>query len=1055
MVRLYIGWLVFKRVVANHLAMIVEVLTHTISYLDPGSISALSLVSKRFYALISSPHSWRGAFARHFPEQVQLEQPSSPLGLQSGPLQSHDEETRASYSSEKRYFTRLTAQSTWRKEYLLRTALLRSLSRGKANPSQVAPHSQLITYPGCTGGMSVTHTSGTFPPILRTQQPNGTGSVALRPHLMHASCETVTVASSDPTTGRIDRGVIIAGVVQRPSFNWPVPGLADYRPGIELGTSLMDLSDELGWVVGETVPGGRVYVEPKFLIGKQVRGHFLSYVKTAYPTKGEPYISAIWIAKKKANGVFETTNGNCGLLVGDSVGRIIMHSLPTTIKQRNDNNSWVHPVKSWIVSPGIPILSIKVDEEYSARIRRKNKMRNEGMVVVVVNALGEVYYLRDFAGPWRLIEQTKRRVSPYWSALNEEEKKDLETERRMMGLDWLVVKHLWLCWGMDYFVEVDFAGGNVVLGKKASKYVDYTVEDPLVQEEHRKGAWLKCFRLEKRTRHGRETNLDSIVMYLVSPISSSNKAIIPPLAGSDSIFGHGGDYCGTQQGNLRDSCPSESSEDANPRSEETEEVKLGVAPLEGFDVDDVWAVKELSFSYEQRSQKTLEITAWAIDMSRLALLSPDEDKFFSNVDGNGGVHDVPGLNARLYAVGTHTGSIFVWNLRSASHRGPIEQPLRIIHTDSPVITTLGLTSLYLIHGGNDGLVQCWDPLASSLDPIRTIHSRFSSRARRRMAQAEQNHLNIGDNQYAARAVCLDPDPTVLRGVVALGTYVRYWSFSGDVSSQINGKRKKKLVRRAGVGGGVGSPPGRVKTAGDIKGDISAEMRHLAAEREKKYKEEVWLRERFGAVGWGGLSEEEMMAYARMLSEETFEGEQEKEKKQVDVSWAGGSGAMIPPRKEDEEKALEVASMMEKEASSSTSLASSPERSISSTTHSQHGLQDVEAGDDRGEDFDADLAEAIRLSLLDNTPGAGESFRCSYGDGSTNSTGASNSRSASTPVMEPPGPSTSVVVPTPAGSWSRSVGKKGHWGGGRAGTGGGSGSTSAATLDEWPSLEHRR
>lgn len=398
-----------------------EVLTHIFSFLDPATLSTLSLVSKRFHTLISSPHAWRSAFARYFPAQAHLppqqQQRSLSSAAGSTPLRSHDEETRASYSSERRYFTHLASDPTWRKEYLLRTALLRSLSRGKAHvPQYEAPKhpnsanaGSIITYLGRTGGASVTHISATFPAIDRSPKKEG-GTAALRPHIMHGSCESGMVASSDPTTGKIDRVVTNDAPVLGMFVTFPVPDFAAHRPGIELGSSIMDLSEEMGWCIGETVPAGRVYVELSFLANTPTRGYYLS-------TSGQSleeqyaYISSLWMTKKKNKGVFETTGGSCGLLVGDSVGKVRMYRLPTSSKERDNPNSCLYSVSTWIVSPGVPILGIQVDEEYSVKRKRRYKRRKEGMVVVVVNALGEVWYLRDFEGPWRVIEQTRRRVA--------------------------------------------------------------------------------------------------------------------------------------------------------------------------------------------------------------------------------------------------------------------------------------------------------------------------------------------------------------------------------------------------------------------------------------------------------------------------------------------------------------------------------------------------------------------------------------------------------------------------------------------------------------------
>lgn len=844
----------------------------------------------------------------------------------------------------------------------MRTALLRSLSRGKAHILQHAQSKQpkpvnagtIITYPSCTGGSSVTHISATFPLIshgLKRIQ-NGQGLASLRPHLMHGSSDTGTVTSSDPTTGRVDRKTVVGTPLQpRQLISWPIHGLADHRPGIELGSSLMDMSDELGWCVGETVPGGRVYVEPKALATAPTRGYFLSSKEHIFAAEGRAYISSLWIAKRKYTGIFEYTGGRCGLLVGESTGRLTMYSLPTTLKEWDTPRSWIDAIQSWLICPGVPILGIKVDEEYSAKRQRRYRRTNKGMVITVVNALGEVYYLRDFAaGSWRLIEQTRRLVD----YISEEDKMQLETELWMVNLQWERVQRLWKGWGMDYFVEVDFAGQIVVLGKKRSSDQSFvTAEmDPLLGG----GGWVKCFHLENNGRNNVGNDRSGLLMGVPLPHCKTESRPT-----ERSIFHYSVDES-TSQSPSKELEGVEISEVHGPQSEITERE----ATLENLCIRDEWVFKNLSFSHERHSHKALEITAFAIDKSYIALLAPDEDSFDRNE------YEIPGLNARLFAVGTCTGSVFVWNVRSSPKKEGAEEPIRIIHTDSPIITTVGITSLYLIHGGSDGLVQCWDPLASRVDPIRTIHSRFSSRARRRATQAEiiRPTLGLDDNEHAARVVQLDPDPTVLRGAIALGTHIRYWSFVGGLSLAALGKRRTNRV---------GGPPGRNREVEEIRSDISSDIMELKKEKERKRNQEK-LQEKFGIPGFGvgELGEEELMAYARILSEEAFE----KEK----ANLADGGNGKIHRDAVDsftsmhnEENAVLAADLTASTLEVHQNMVK--EQVVPMASLSVYGNEKEE---EMGE-MDPELAEAIRCSLLDTTPGAGVSFRYSYDDGSNSTT----------------------------------------------------------------------
>lgn len=99
-----------------------ELLTHALSNLPANDLSSVALVSQRFHALVTTPHAWRAAFARFFPGTTSEAAPRI-----------------ESFRTDKRAFCRLTALATWRSEYIIRTRLLRSLSRGK--PTQTGSSS--------------------------------------------------------------------------------------------------------------------------------------------------------------------------------------------------------------------------------------------------------------------------------------------------------------------------------------------------------------------------------------------------------------------------------------------------------------------------------------------------------------------------------------------------------------------------------------------------------------------------------------------------------------------------------------------------------------------------------------------------------------------------------------------------------------------------------------------------------------------------------------------------------------------------------------------------
>ncbi|TKA82372.1 hypothetical protein B0A55_01433 [Friedmanniomyces simplex] len=281
---------------------------------------------------------------------------------------------------------------------------------------------------------------------------------------------------------------------------------------------------------------------------------------------------------------------------------------------------------------------------------------------------------------------------------------------------------------------------------------------------------------------------------------------------------------------------------------------------------------------------------------------------------------MPGQRARLFAVGTKTGIVLLWNMRTPAPKtwtaSSTVGPVRIIYTESPQISCLALSSLFLIHGGNDGLVQAWDPLGSSFQPIRTLSSRFASRARRQLAQAQASPQGVGINLFAAGALCLDPDPTVLRGMVSLGVRILYWSYSSSAADQY--KSQKRRLRRTERGSNNGGAQFSGAARSNLKDYIANEKFELDREKQHRRKEAQRFAGRFGTELMGG-SEEEMLAYAAMLSQETLE--QETLRRSSDTSTAvatnhstlatdkaASSGSLSPPvqPKSDEELDADVA-----------------------------------------------------------------------------------------------------------------------------------------------------
>lgn len=908
------------------------------SHLSPESLSAITLVSRRFHALVTTPHAWRIAFSRFFP---------GPQTIEDGRRAIVHE---ADLQSDRRFFTRLTALASWRSEYILRTRLMRSLSRGK--PAQFDP-----TRAGYVRSVRARHGSAVATYTSQLQYPvshiHATFNPDKDPLFIHGAAEQGIASASDPSTVKVGTWGISDHQMFR-HFADLFPGEAQY--GLGSGDlvgmpNLMDVSQPYGMIYGEGCPQGRSY----FISTSEQRGRFLGVSELgSHPPLGIPAVNlitqatcSVWIAK--SSNILKMTQGLVGMMSGSSSGVLTAYSIGThPVYDRRYAPGQV--TARWVLCPGVPIIGIAVDDQFSP-----NRSSDRRIWATALNALGEVFYLTDVPRlpevpltvklnaeqldelawttgrtvHWEMIEASRRvarpdpfnrelvdgsyspRSSSNSMGLSENqiiaETKEIE---KFLSFKPKYFRKVCESWDMERDLKVDFAGGD---GREAGESIIVIARG---SSEDNNASIRRFTRVSSKSDPNTPT----------SPESYPKMTEAPP-----SLFGGPIDLPGSK---LPSSVPhSRTSGRLDERSSHF-----------------AWRMSDFVFG----DRKSIEISTSALDVSTFATLTVQEDPLCAmsgssyssassspmlpHMDQPRSALEVPGQRARYLAVGTSTGSVFVWDIRAPAAKSADMinsiNPLRIIHTESPRVSCLGITSLYLVHGGNDGLVQAWDPLASSTKPIRTISSRFSQRARRQLIQAEASVLGVGNNYYATGAICLDTDPTVLRGMVSLGTHLRYWSYSSSGADKYkSSKRRLRRAMRAGNGGGEGqrfNNSGR----GAIEDFIQDEQVEMQRQKISDEKERAHLSARFGVDLLGeDIDEEQLLAYAQLLSEEAFSGDAAKANESAPLSSSVTSASF---------DTVGPSSLGPGEISSS----SSPY---------------LESAD---ETVDDELAEAIRLSLLD-------------------------------------------------------------------------------------------
>ncbi|KAI9732335.1 MAG: hypothetical protein M1834_001542 [Cirrosporium novae-zelandiae] len=944
-----------------------EILTHVLSHLSPSSLSVVSLVSKRFHSLVTTPHAWRMAFARFFPGPDAI----SPAFLSD---RGHHEKTgqdRENLRSEKRMFTRLTALASWRSEYILRTRLIRSLARGR--PSQIDGLGS--TSRSNTSSPIFTYSSNLFFPINHVHADYGSGLNKRLPRFIHGADETGTACLSDPNSEKVDNW---GNGDPQTFFQFVDRSPGDTQYGLGSGDvigapNVMDVSQPYGMIYGEGFPGGMAY----FRSTEEQRGRFLTnHTGEAALEVGLPRIplttetiTSVYISK--SSSLPKVSEGLIGLLSGSSLGIITAYSLGA--HGLGDKRMTPGELTAcWILSPGVPIVAIAVDDEYS--FKRKAEHR---VWACVLNALGEVFYLTDLPSRprsnqrgkfneqqieelawetgrsvyWNIVELSRRiaRPDPFDGSIDGSYSPRSSSNAMGLSKDQIVaetreietfLKHKpkrfhKFCrgWNMRRRLEVDFAGTD---GKGAGENV-LVIDCGL--DEGEAAAIRRYTRCKTSNTNIRPIQVEGVDTPPTIPIDTP----APSLFGSLAL-----------QSQSSPASPASLSR-SRTSSEHSENRAL-------LDMPEEWRISEFGLGNLRSSQ----ITTTSLDMSTYALLTTFEDPLLGMSSSSSAssplesplrhmpqlatISGIPGHRGRFFAAGTNTGSIILWDVRAPFPKttGFINEvnPVRVIYTDSPEISSLALTSLYLVHGGNDGLVQAWEPLASDEQPIRTIHSRFSVRARRRLVQAQASAQGIGLNLFAAGAISLDPDPTVLRGIVSLGTHLRYWSFSSLTAEQYKGSKRRLRRSTRGSnshGGDRFSHTGR----GALEDYIETEKIELEQEKAAHRKEQQRLAGRFGIDLLGpNASEEDMLAYAVMLSKEAH-ASNEQQKREI-----------------------------EKTATSSPTLSTSDVPTLIPDTLSSAMVTLTEPtassptiAEDDPSQYDADLAEAIRLSLQNQLPPA--------------------------------------------------------------------------------------
>ncbi|KAI6352524.1 hypothetical protein MCOR25_009392 [Pyricularia grisea] len=937
-----------------------ETLTHILSHLHPDSHAAVALVSKRLYSLVTTPHAWQMAFMRHFPGQKVAQASSATITGQDKELDDSDR-----IRSEYRQFTRLTAFASWRSEYLLRTRLLRSAARGKPGAVAGGIGSSIRTGPQKRASPVLTYNSK-LPWVVSNIHAVFSSSAKKPPKVIHGSADLCVGTLGDPTTGKIERW----GLDDHFSFSQldeVFPNLEPY--GVDAGPAaslnVIDVSVPYGIVGGEGFPGGRPYFRP---VGEP-NGRYLAtrpdasvlFIPDDVPKIPDMLegVCSVWVAKSAA--VPYTTSSMIGIMTGSTLGVVTSYSLG--YDSSGPRYSKGDMTCRWVLSPGVPIIGLKIDENYSPK--RKALRR---VWAVALNALGEVYYLVDTPTPpivrptveesfvvawqagrtvaWELVEVTRRtarsdelsmdevmgayspRTSSTQMSLSKAqlaaECREIETFFRKTPSD---IKKVCEGWDMRRKIEVDFGGDD---GGYAGESVVVVTRG---LEPDQPAKLMRFTRKLAPVPRGSASTPEGLPSNPQVTPSKPHLSIFgnpihleaPETTSSDSVFSLSG-------------------------------IEAGVSSAAGMED---WFATPLFL--DTKGQNGIEITSVALDSSIHAQTTLFEDSWKAGVSGgvvtstsgDGGSQnksnagELPGRRARMMAAGTSSGAVMVWNVRETT--SDVVPLVRYIQTESPEVSSVALSSLYLVHGGSDGLAQAWDILASSMEPIRTLNSRASGRLPRAILNA--NPMLRDANHTAVGAIYLDPDPAVPRGILAFGTFLRYWTYSSE-GVQSSGRKRRS---RHHADGHLASR----RTGATVMDYIAHEAAELRREQAHRAREEARLRSRFG-VGLGDLTEEEAIRYAQMISEESFQLDEDLRRFGTSDE-TGSLSQSSSPSAEDADTEMGGAISVDSSQAGHTTGTLTPEATSSMQSMLAYRQSQTE---DHDPDYERQIQQAMRLSLLE-------------------------------------------------------------------------------------------
>lgn len=229
-----------------------------------------------------------------------------------------------------------------------------------------------------------------------------------------------------------------------------------------------------------------------------------------------------------------------------------------------------------------------------------------------------------------------------------------------------------------------------------------------------------------------------------------------------------------------------------------------------------------------------------IDLSASSSSSPASRSGLSS--GQGTPSSASAKTTRLLVTGDDIGRICLWNGDDLSkEEGYSIKPIRILTGHLVGISAIYIDACKIVTGSDDGWIYMWDPLTGA--NINTLGNKIPKHAPvDRSDMSVMRVKNLWCNDY--------------QGVATIGHQVKTWDFSPG--KQFLSRRTLKQK---------GGKPCNTVVRDRIRYEIGREVKESISKLESEKLERELEAKEISKLSLGGLSDEEMLAYAMMLSEQ--------------------------------------------------------------------------------------------------------------------------------------------------------------------------------------------